>query len=247
MVIFIKPIFIWSNFKIIGFTCDVSALKLVGLSKNVENNIAVIEDMGSGILKGLSKYGFISERTVEEALNEGVDIVTFSGDKMLGGPQAGIIAGKKKYVDLMKKNQMYRCLRIDKMCLAALEATLLQYHNNSFLSIPVIKSILETKENIYDKANRLNTMLEGAGINSSVKPHPAMTGGGALPAETIESYAVFITLKDKSAQDIDNYLRNQTIPIISTIQNEQVILNMRTVNEEDFEYITNILTALCKS
>ena len=234
-----------SNFKIIGFTGEASAKELVELSgKYPENNIAVIEDMGSGILMDLSKYGFQSGRTVEEALSDGADIVTFSGDKMLGGPQAGIIAGKKKYIDLMKRNQMYRCLRVDKMCLAALEATLWQYLSDDFLSIPVIKCLLETKTNICERANRLNAMLEAAGVNSYVGPHTAMTGGGALPSETIDSFAVFITIKGKSAPEIDNFLRNQPVPIISTIQNDEIIWDMRTVNEEDFEYLRNTLAGL---
>jgi len=236
-----------SNFKIIGFTGEASSLELVELkSKYPGNDMVVIEDMGSGILSDLSAYGLKKERTAEDALNDGVDIVTFSGDKILGGPQAGIIIGKKKYVDLMKKNQMYRCLRIDKMCLAALEAALCLYRGGDALKIPVIRSIAEAKALIYEKANKLNAMLNGVGVDCRVGPHTALLGGGALPGETIDSFAVFVAIKGKSAREIDIYLRHQTIPIISTIQNEEIILDMRTVDEGDFEYLRNTLAELCK-
>ena len=237
-----------SNFKIIGFTGEVSSQELAELSGRYARGMApiiVIEDMGSGILMDLSRYGFRNARTVEQALSEGVDVVTFSGDKILGGPQAGIIAGKKRYLDLMRKNQMYRCLRIDKLCLTALEAVLRQYRAGDFMDIPVIKSLLEPKEEIFDKANQLKAMLEGIPqINAYVGPHESMTGGGALPGETVVSYAVFITVKGKSANELDHHFRNQPIPVIATVQNEQVALDMRMVEREDFNYIRDILADL---
>ena len=168
-----------SNFKIVGFTEEVSPRELAELR---DDGLIVIEDMGSGILIDLSRYGLTGERTVTDAINDGADIITFSGDKMLGGPQAGIIAGRKKHIDLMKKNQMYRCFRIDKMCLAALEATLSQYLRGDFSDIPVIKMLLEPPENIRRKAEELKAKLcLIPGIGCRVGIHSAMPGGGAVP------------------------------------------------------------------
>ena len=233
-----------SNFKIVGFTGEVSPAELTK-RESYFMDIPVIEDMGSGVLTDLSKYGFIAERTVQDAVNDGVDVVTFSGDKMLGGPQAGIIVGKKEYIDRMKKNQMYRCFRIDKMCLAALENTLWQYLSDDFLDIPVLKAILEPKEVIEAKAIKLNAMLSGiSNITTRIDTHFAMIGGGALPGESIESYGIYITTAAISAAELDACLRSQTIPIISTIQNDEIILDLRTVDEGDFEYIAGVLRRL---
>jgi len=231
-----------SNFKIIGFTGEVSSSELINIkNRSGFSNIAVIEDMGSGVLADLTKYGFKAERTVQEAVNDDVDIITFSGDKLLGGPQAGIIVGKKEYIDRIKKNQMYRCLRIDKMCLIALENTLWQYLSDDFLNIPVIKMILEPKESVEAKAHKLNSMLEGIScINTRIAPHMSMIGGGALPGETIDSYAVFISSKSKSAAEMDAYLRSQSVPIVATIQNNEVIFDLRTVDDGDFGYISEV-------
>jgi len=235
-----------SNFRIVGFTGEAGASELVELSRKYpQNRPLVIEDMGSGILEDLSKHGMKYERTVRDALHDGVDVVTFSGDKVLGGPQAGVIAGKKKYVDLMRKNQMYRCLRLDKMCLAALEATLWQYARGDYQNIPVLKSLFETEESVHEKAGRLNTMLSGlVGIHCYAGPHTAMSGGGALPGEPIGSSAVFIAVPGVPASDIDSYLRNQTVPIIATITDGEVILDARTVDEGDFGYIRDVCTGL---
>jgi len=235
-----------SNFKIIGFTGEVTPPELVEIkSQACSGSLAVIEDMGSGVLADFSKYGFKSERTVQDAVNDGIDVITFSGDKLLGGPQAGIIVGKKEYIDRMKKNQMYRCLRVDKICLIALENTLWQYLSDDFLNIPVINAILESKIQIEIKAHMLNKMLEGiSDIKTHVAPHNAMIGGGALPGEVLDSYAVFVAHQNKSAAELEIYLRNQEIPIISTIQNDEIILDMRTVNEGDFDYIKKVFTQL---
>jgi L-seryl-tRNA(Ser) seleniumtransferase len=189
-----------------------------------------------------SKYGFRYERTVQDAVKENVDIITFSGDKMLGGPQAGIIVGKKEYIEQMKKNQMYRCFRIDKMCLIALESTLRQYMTENFLDIPVIKAILEPSEVTEEKANELNEKLKDiTNIKTFVAPHNAMIGGGAVPGEFLDSYAVYISSESKSISDMEAYLRSRETPIISTVQNEKIILDLRTINKEDFDYIADIL------
>ena len=140
-----------SNFKILGFTEGVSLEELVELGEKHE--IPVVEDIGSGVLIDFTKYGFTYEPTVQESIKKGIDVVTFSGDKMLGGPQAGIIVGKKKYIDKMKKNQLTRALRVDKMTLAALEGTLKYYidEKEAVDNIPSLNMILMPKEEVKKK------------------------------------------------------------------------------------------------
>ncbi len=144
-----------SNFKIMGFTEEVSSEEMVQLGEKYK--LPVMEDIGSGTLVDFSKYGFTYEPTVQSSLEKGVDVVTFSGDKMLGGPQAGIIVGKKKYIDKMKKNQLTRALRIDKMTLAALEGTLKYYidEKEAIENIPTLNMILSSKEIHKKKSSKI--------------------------------------------------------------------------------------------
>ena len=229
-----------SNFKIVGFTHEVYPTELVSLCEKYPEVITIL-DMGSGILVDLAKYGLKGEQTVQEAVKDNIDVITFSGDKVLGGPQAGIIVGKKKYIDLMKKNQIYRALRIDKLCLAALEATLWQYVREDYENIPVLNGLLANKDDILKKAKTLHGMLHDiVGLSSCVGEHKAMSGGGALPGEEIDSYAIFINVDGKTAAKVELLLREQIIPIIVTVQNDQIVMDMRTVNECDFGYIEGV-------
>ena len=229
-----------SNFKIMGYTGAASTAELAALA--AENSIPLIEDMGSGILVDISRYGYPYERTPADAIADGAGIVTFSGDKCLGGPQAGIIAGKKAYVDKLRRNQLMRCLRVDKLCLAALEATLEAYAEGE--AVPTIDCIINP-EKARVKAEELLRMLAnlpGGDFSFSARPHNAQFGGGAMPLASIGSYAVYVTGKHLSAAKIESALRGFTPPIIATIQDGQVILDMLTVNMEDFTHIVQALT-----
>jgi L-seryl-tRNA(Ser) seleniumtransferase len=230
-----------SNFKIYGFTEEVSIEELVELGN--EKRIPVIEDIGSGVLIDFSKYGFTYEPTVQESIKKGIDVVTFSGDKMLGGPQAGIIVGKKQYIDLMKKNQLTRALRIDKMTLAALEGTFKYYldEKEAIGNIPALNMILSPKEEVKKKAIKLKKKLQEK-INEFkfvVESDFSMVGGGSMPTERIPTYVVKVTSEKFSPQEIENKLRMGETPIICRIFNNEIILDARTLYEKDFNIIVN--------
>ncbi len=234
-----------SNFKIVGFTESVSINDLITLRDEKKQEIIVFEDMGSGVLLDLEKYNLPYERKVQDALKEGADLVCFSGDKLLGGPQAGIIVGKKKYIDKLKENQMLRCLRIDKLCLVALLETLKQYvSEEKILNLPLFHMATLSKNEILLKGEKLLSLINNDLLELEILPQNAMFGGGSLPDESFESFGVFITSKTISANKIDNTLRSQSVPIISTVQKEKVILNLTTIFERDFEYIANVLNEI---
>ncbi|MEG0772371.1 L-seryl-tRNA(Sec) selenium transferase [Clostridium sp.] len=230
-----------SNFKIYGFTEEVAIEELVKLGN--EKNIPVIEDIGSGVLIDFSKYGFTYEPTVQESIKKGIDVVTFSGDKMLGGPQAGIIVGKKQYIDLMKKNQLTRALRIDKMTLAALEGTFKYYldEKDAINNIPSLNMILSPKEEVKKKAIKLKKRLQEKinEFNFVVDSDYSMVGGGSMPTEKIPTYVVKVTSEKFSPQEIEYKLRMGETPVICRIFNNEVILDARTLYEKDFNMVVN--------
>lgn len=233
-----------SNFKIYGFTEEVSIEELVTLGK--DKNVPVVEDIGSGVLIDFSKYGFTYEPTVQESIKKGIDVVTFSGDKMLGGPQAGIIVGKKKYIDLMKKNQLTRALRIDKMTLAALEGTFKYYLDEAeaIKSIPSLNMILASKEEVKRKAIKLRKKLQTKVKNFSfiVDSDFSMVGGGSMPTEKIPTYVIRVNNNLNSAQEIEHKLRRNAIPIICRVFNNEIILDLRTIFEKDFDIIVDFFS-----
>ncbi|WP_138203980.1 L-seryl-tRNA(Sec) selenium transferase [Haloimpatiens lingqiaonensis] len=228
-----------SNFKILGFTEEVSIEELVGLSKKY--NVPVYEDIGSGVLIDYTKYGFTYEPTVQESLKKGMDVVTFSGDKMLGGPQAGIIVGKKEYIDKMKKNQLTRALRIDKMTLAALEATLKLYldEKEAIENIPTLNMLLSSKETIKKKAESLKRKLRNKvkNFNFHIEEDYSMVGGGSMPTEKIETYVIKITSEEFTPEQIEYNLRMNETPIVTRVYNNQVIMDLRTMFQRDFDTI----------
>ena len=235
-----------SNFKIYGFTEEVSIEELVTLG--VEKKVPVVEDIGSGVLIDFSKYGFTYEPTVQESIKKGIDVVTFSGDKMLGGPQAGIIVGKKKYIDLMKKNQLTRALRIDKMTLAALEGTFKYYLDEmeAIKNIPSLNMILSSKEDVKKKAIKLKKKLQAKvkKFTFTVDCDYSMVGGGSMPTEKISTYVIKIKSDALSAQETEYRLRTNAIPIICRIFNNEIILDLRTIFEKDFDIIVDAFTKI---
>jgi L-seryl-tRNA(Ser) seleniumtransferase len=228
-----------SNFKIMGFTEEVSVEELVKLGN--KHQVPVIEDIGSGVLVDFSKYGFVYEPTVQASIKAGIDVVTFSGDKMLGGPQAGIIAGKKEYVDRIKKNQLTRALRIDKMTLAALEGTLKYYldEEEAVKNIPTLNMILSSKEEHKKRAQRLKTRLQRAGVDLGIKVEPdySMVGGGSMPTEKIPTYVLKIKSHSMSPEAIEKKLRENTVPVIARIYNGEILIDVRTMFDDDFDII----------
>lgn len=232
-----------SNFKICGFTEEVELESLVKLGN--ERNIPVVEDIGSGVLVDFSKYGFTHEPTVQESIKKGVDIVTFSGDKMLGGPQAGVIIGKKKYVELMKKNQLTRALRIDKMTLSALESTLRYYldEKEAIENIPTLNMILSSKEDMKKKAMKFRKKFRHALDNFEFKIDEdySMVGGGSMPTEKIPTYVIKISSENTSVNEMEKILRLNETAIITRVFNNELILDVRTIFDEDIEEIIKAL------
>jgi L-seryl-tRNA(Ser) seleniumtransferase len=237
-----------SNFKILGFTEEVPVEELSELGK--EHDIPLVEDIGSGTLVDFSKYGFAYEPTVQESLRKGADIVTFSGDKMLGGPQAGIIVGKKKYIDRMKKNQLTRALRIDKMTLAALEGTLKLYldEKTAVEKIPTLHMILSDKAEHKCRAENLINKLSNIDcrIDFRIDEDFSMVGGGSMPAEKINTYVIKVKSDSFSADELETKLRMNDTAIIVRVNNNEVILDLRTIFDRDFDIIVNAFEKIAK-
>ncbi|MBU5225486.1 L-seryl-tRNA(Sec) selenium transferase [Clostridium senegalense] len=232
-----------SNFKICGFTEEVELDELVKLGEKKE--IPVVEDIGSGVLVDFTKYGFTHEPTVQDSIKKGVDIVTFSGDKMLGGPQAGIIVGKKKYIQAMKKNQLTRALRIDKMTLAGLEGTLRHYldEKDAIKNIPTLNMILASKDEMKKKAIRFRKKLRNAvkDFKFDIEEDYSMVGGGSMPTEKIPTYVIKVKNESISVGEIEKKLRLNEVPIIGRVFDNEFIIDIRTVFEEDIKEIIKAL------
>ncbi|MTI66669.1 MAG: L-seryl-tRNA(Sec) selenium transferase [Firmicutes bacterium] len=230
-----------SNYRIVGFTKTVELDDLVNIGRKYD--VPVIEDIGSGVLIDLSKYGLQYEPTVQESLKAGVDIVTFSGDKLLGGPQGGIIVGKKKYIDKMKRNPLTRAIRVDKFTISALEATLKLYLNekDALKKIPTLNMITQSLNKLDEKASKLYGMLESKNenINLEIVDQYSQVGGGAMPLEEIPTKAIMIYSDEINVSVIENKLREFKIPIITRIYKDRMYLDLRTINEKDFNNIVD--------
>jgi L-seryl-tRNA(Ser) seleniumtransferase len=231
-----------SNYRILGFTENVERHELVKLGN--EKNIPVYEDLGSGLLFDFSDYINLDEPIVQEIVESGVDIISFSGDKMLGGPQAGIILGKKKYIEAMKYNQLTRALRVDKMTLAALEGTLREYLDiGSLLSHnPTLKNILIEPEIIYTKANDLKIKLDQiSNITTEIIEDTSQVGGGSMPLTELKTYGLVVSIKGFKPDRISKSLRLTANPIVGRIKNNQFIIDLRTVEMNEFDKIEKSL------
>ena len=235
-----------SNYKILGFTESVSNEEISYLAR--ENELVSINDLGSGQFVDFSKFGLPYEPTVKEILDSGIDIVTFSGDKLLGGPQAGIIVGKKKYIEKMKKNQLTRALRVDKMTLASLEATLKLYldEKDALEHIPTLHMISLSKERLFGKADVLKTKLSNLDFDIRIEEDKAEVGGGSYPASYLESVAVKLTHRKLHATEIERRLLEVEIPIITRIKDNSIILDMRTLRTREFDIVKVALEEVTK-
>ena len=235
-----------SNYKILGFTESVSNEEISYLAR--ENELVSINDLGSGQFVDFSKFGLPYEPTVKEILDSGIDIVTFSGDKLLGGPQAGIIVGKKKYIEKMKKNQLTRALRVDKMTLASLEATLKLYldEKDALEHIPTLHMISLSKERLFGKADVLKTKLSSFDFDIRIEEDKAEVGGGSYPASYLESVAVKLTHRKLHATEIERRLLEVEIPIITRIKDNSIILDMRTLRTREFDIVKAALEEVTK-
>mgnify|MGYP002515913285 CR=1 FL=1 len=230
-----------SNYRILGFTSNVDSEELIPLKE--EYNLPLIEDLGSGVLIDLSKYGIEYEPTVQESLRKGVDIVTFSGDKLLGGPQVGVIVGKREYIQAMKKNPFTRAFRVDKFTISALEATLRYYldEGTAVKEIPTLAMLVMCLEEIEKKAIELKSRMDEKSFDDSleinIEDNFSEVGGGSLPLEKLPTKCIVLTLNNFSTQEFENNLRKFHIPIITRLYKDRVYLDLRTIKEEEFDVI----------
>ncbi len=236
-----------SNYQVVGFTEEVPLETLVALGNS--HGIPVMEDLGSGCLVDFSAYGLIREPTVQEALERGAALVTFSGDKLLGGPQAGIILGRADLVDAIRKNQIARALRIDKLTLMALEETLKLYRDPETVSrtIPTLRMISLPYDAIRKKTNRLWRLVKGIetdGYRMELVDGFSKVGGGALPLQELPSRLLSLIPKGFSPQRMEKRLRAYSPPIIGRLEKDRVLLDLRTIQEDEMKIVAEALRDL---
>ena len=229
-----------SNYRIIGFTEEAGLDDLVALGK--DHGIPIMDDLGSGCLLDLTPHGLPGEPTVQTVLKTGVDVVTFSGDKLLGGPQAGLILGKRDILAKVKKNPLNRALRIDKLTLAALEATLVMYLNPDTVpeKIQTVKALSEPREAVAKRARRLIAVLrrmDASALLLSLVPGESTAGGGSLPGQSIPTVLVALQVEGLSASGLEACLRGLSTPIIARIEDDRVFFDARTILDDELPMI----------
>lgn len=230
-----------SNYRILGFTSSVSSEELYPLK--IKYNLPLIEDLGSGVLIDLSKFGLEYEPTVQDCINKGVDIVTFSGDKLLGGPQAGIIVGKKEYIERMKKNPLTRAFRVDKFTISALEATLRLYLDESAAieKIPTLKMLSMKVEELDRRAktlfDMLNKKIDDENCKIEIVDSYSEVGGGSLPLEKMPTKCIEISFGEENIVGFERALREFRIPIIARVYKNRLYLDLRTIREEEYKIV----------
>ncbi len=237
-----------SNFRIIGFTASPSGKDIASMAK--KHGIPVMEDLGSGSFVDIRRFGLPYEPTAQEVIENGVDVVTFSGDKLLGGPQAGIIAGKAEYIDRIAANPLNRAFRIDKMTLAGLEAVFFEYLDldRAVKNIPTLSLIAQSESEIKRKALKLLNLIkmseniDKAVFEFKITEDFSLVGGGALPDYELKTYSLSIIHKKIGASGIGEIFRKAKIPVIGKIKNGEFRLDMRTVFHGDFNDIIDAIT-----
>jgi L-seryl-tRNA(Ser) seleniumtransferase len=239
-----------SNFKIVGFTEESDLSALVSLGKRY--GVPVMNDLGSGCFTELDRYGLEREPTVRDVLKTGVDVITFSGDKLLGGPQAGIILGKEDTLLKVKKNPLNRALRIDKLTLAALEATLIQHlqPEKVVISLRTLKTLTEPLSTVTKRAKKLLSALlkeRFEGLSIALKRGTSMAGGGSLPTQEIDTALLSVVSARMSPSALEERLRSLDVPIIARISDDEVLFDLRTIVEEEFIYIREGLKKISSS
>jgi L-seryl-tRNA(Ser) seleniumtransferase len=229
-----------SNYSVVGFTAEVSLPQLVNLG--AEHQLPVMEDLGSGTFIDFSKYGLLKEPTVQESVKAGMDVITFSGDKLLGGPQAGIIVGKKKIIDAIKNNPMTRALRIDKLTLTALEGTLRLYRDEekAIRLIPTLRMIMLPLAEIQNRARGLADRLKqigGSRLHIQLLKRASKTGGGALPLIELPSLCLGLQVDGLSPNALEKMMRSNEPPIIGRIEDDMFVMDPRTIQQDEYPVI----------
>lgn len=241
-----------SNYRIIGFHSDVPNVELAKLAHS--RNIPLIHDLGSGSLVDFSSYGLLGEPTVKDIVSAGIDIVTFSGDKVLGGPQAGIIAGKREYIDKIKKNQMLRAMRCDKLTLTALSATLRLYYDEKLAleKIPTLHAMTASREELKKKAQKLYNLLKKnipqEKLKVKLEENVSRVGGGSFPENDLPTFVVCLEFMEKypeySAQVFKEKFLKTDPPLVGRAEHGKFLFDVRTVAENEFVLIKNCILSI---
>jgi L-seryl-tRNA(Ser) seleniumtransferase len=236
-----------SNFAIVGFTAAVPLTEFTALGKR--HHVPVMVDLGSGALTDLSPYGVTGEETVPAVLRQGPDLVTFSGDKLLGGPQAGLVVGRRALVEKLRKNPLARAVRIDKLSLAALEATLRLYLEGpaAVEAIPTLRAIALPAAAVRARAEAAAGAVRAAGggdLSAEVIPGSSEVGGGASPTEALPTFLLALRSRSRGADALEAALRHHDPPVLARIKDGDVLLDLRTVPVEELPAVTAALRAL---
>jgi L-seryl-tRNA(Ser) seleniumtransferase len=235
-----------SNFEITGFTEQPNVAELVALAH--EHKLPLLEDLGSGALFDLAQVGIQNEPGVLDSLRAGVDIVTYSGDKLLGGPQAGLISGREDLVKKMRSNSLFRALRVDKLTYAALEATLLAYVKRDYNAVPTLRMMQTSKEEITRRAEMVRAEIQEAGksarptrLSAELLDSESLLGGGSAPSSTLPTTVLALTCYSLSANELAARLRASDPPVIARVEEGKVLLDLRTVFPEQDKVLTQVL------
>ena len=232
-----------SNFRVVGFTERPGLQELVELGG--KQQLPVLEDLGSGCLLDFRPLGVRDEPPAGESLKAGADVVTFSGDKMLGGPQAGILAGKREPLERIRKNPLFRVLRVDKLTIAVLEATVSLYLRDELDAIPALRMIRLTSEGLALRAARLAEKIAARpGFSAAVEDGESVIGGGSTPGQSLATKLVVVTHTRHSAQDLEALLRRNSPPVIARIERDRLLLDLRTVFEDQDEEVVRAFEQL---
>jgi len=233
-----------SNFEISGFTEQPSIAELNDLARR--RGLPLMEDLGSGALVNLENFGIRGEPNVLDSLRAGVDIVTYSGDKLLGGPQAGLISGHAELVSRMRSNSLFRALRVDKLTYAALEATLLAYIKREHDAIPALKMMRLTVEEIEQRAQKIEKQIRSPRLKIEIIDGESVVGGGAAPSSVLPTRLLALTHERSSADEFAARLRRSDPPVISRVEEARVLLDLRTVFPEQDELIIAALERIAE-
>jgi L-seryl-tRNA(Ser) seleniumtransferase len=232
-----------SNYRIVGFASSPDLSELATLAH--EHDLPLYEDAGSGQLSDLSAYGVVDEPAVGEVILKGVDVVSFSGDKLLGSAQAGLIVGKRAIIERLRKHPMYRALRSDKLRLAALEATLIAHRGDKAATeVPVLQMLSLTASEIEERAKAVIEQLAATDLHVALEPGESAIGGGAAPTSSIRSVLIALSHPRKSASDLEQQLRRSSPPVIARVAANKVLLDLRTVFPEDLAGLVLTLKSL---
>jgi len=234
-----------SNFRVVGFTESVAIGELVALARR--RGLVAIDDVGSGALVDLAPYGLPDEPTIADSLRDGADLVLFSGDKLLGGPQCGVILGRRELVDRLKSSPLARALRVDKLTLAALQATLSLYAQGRALEeIPVLRMLTRTSDDIKADAGRLAARLPSS-LAATVESCESQAGGGSFPTPSLVSYAIALRPTNISPDDLARRLRTGSPSVVGRVERSTLLLDLRTVAPAEHDPLIQAVESAVKS